>query len=484
MKTTKTLTILMLGLFVCQANVSDAGPIGTTFTYQGRLIDANYPADGLYDFQFKLFDADSDGNQVGPDANKPDVNVVDGYFTVGLDFGSNVFDGNAVWLALKVRPGDLNDPNVYTMLSPRQEITPTPYALQTRGIFVDDTGNVGIGTTNPYRKLHVDGNVTITGPSPVRIDMFGDEVGIDLGSSAIGGNTWSINRDGSSEDFIIQESFPYPPFSGGVFAIEAGTGNVGIGTTTPSSGYLTPLLHLQHDQHLGLVLERTSSPVGKWQIGTGGNGTGNLDIADISTGNNPRLTVDTAGNVGIGTTTPSSGYLTPLLHLQHDQHLGLVLERTNSPVGKWQIGTGGNGTGNLDIADVSTGNQPRLTIDTAGNVGIGTTSPSAGLDVNSTVKIGPNGISFSEIIELTGTTHATMAYLYIPYPSGWNQNNTRVLNGEIKKDHLYWMGLGTFFASPDGTISYYLSSSNICLQYPNFVSFKSKPYRMLLMKTN
>jgi hypothetical protein len=33
-------------------------------TYQGRLIDNNQSAGGLYDFQFKLYDAASDGGSV------------------------------------------------------------------------------------------------------------------------------------------------------------------------------------------------------------------------------------------------------------------------------------------------------------------------------------------------------------------------------------------------------------------------------------
>ena len=71
------------------------------------------------------------------DVNKPEVDVIDGYFTVELDFGS-VFDGNNRWLEIGVRPGDQSDPCVYSLLSPRQKVTPTPYALQTRGLFVEN----------------------------------------------------------------------------------------------------------------------------------------------------------------------------------------------------------------------------------------------------------------------------------------------------------------------------------------------------------
>jgi hypothetical protein len=73
--------------------------MGTVFTYQGRLIDANSAADGLYDFQFKLYDANIAGAQKGSTINNGQVNVIDGYFTVALDFGGGIFDGNDRWLA-------------------------------------------------------------------------------------------------------------------------------------------------------------------------------------------------------------------------------------------------------------------------------------------------------------------------------------------------------------------------------------------------
>jgi hypothetical protein len=133
MKTRKTLTILVLGIMALMPGFARAVPMGTAFTYQGHLYDANYPANGLYDFAFKLYDANVGGGKVGTDVNIGEVDVVDAYFSVELNFG-NVFDGNARWLEIGIRPGDMNDPNSYTTLSPRQEVTPTPYALHTFGI--------------------------------------------------------------------------------------------------------------------------------------------------------------------------------------------------------------------------------------------------------------------------------------------------------------------------------------------------------------
>ncbi len=151
--------VLALGLMVCSAKVSEAAPMGTAFTYQGRLMDANGPAEGQYDFEFKLWMDPCEivyPPPVGDTLTMNDLDVIDGYFTVELDFNSpSAFDGYARWLEISVRPGVENDPCTYEVLLPRQEVTPAPYALQTRGIFVDDAGNVGIGTTNPLLKLHI-----------------------------------------------------------------------------------------------------------------------------------------------------------------------------------------------------------------------------------------------------------------------------------------------------------------------------------------
>ncbi len=124
-------TILALALMVWSAAVSKAVPMSTAFTYQGRLIDANDAADGLYDFQLKLYDDPNVivGRQVGGTIDINDLDVIDGYFTAVFDFGAGVFAGDARWLEIAVRPGELEDPNEYTLLSPRQQITPAPYAI-------------------------------------------------------------------------------------------------------------------------------------------------------------------------------------------------------------------------------------------------------------------------------------------------------------------------------------------------------------------
>ncbi|TFH36779.1 MAG: hypothetical protein E4G99_04130 [Anaerolineales bacterium] len=49
--------------------------IGTSFTYQGSLIDGGSPASGAYDFEFKLFNDASVGTQVGSTVTKDDIEM-------------------------------------------------------------------------------------------------------------------------------------------------------------------------------------------------------------------------------------------------------------------------------------------------------------------------------------------------------------------------------------------------------------------------
>jgi len=103
--------------------------LGSTSTYQGRLADNGSPANGSYDFEFRLWDAATLGSQVGSTVTREDVVVSDGLFVVDLSFGAS-FQGQALWLAISVRPGSSTGP--YTALSPRQPITAAPYAHSLR----------------------------------------------------------------------------------------------------------------------------------------------------------------------------------------------------------------------------------------------------------------------------------------------------------------------------------------------------------------
>ena len=82
-----------------------AGSLDNTFTYQGRLKDANGPANGWYDVAFSLFTTATGVAPVGVVTNVA-VGVTNGLFTTLVQF-TNAFDGTAYWLGLGVRGNSL-----------------------------------------------------------------------------------------------------------------------------------------------------------------------------------------------------------------------------------------------------------------------------------------------------------------------------------------------------------------------------------------
>jgi hypothetical protein len=125
MKSRAVGTILLAAAW-CAPLATAQTPLGTGFTYQGRLGDGGTPATGTYDVQLSLFDAPSAGAQAGSTLTRDDVVVANGLFTVTLDFGA-VFGGSKRWLQLGVRPGAST--GAFVLLAPRQELAPAPNAV-------------------------------------------------------------------------------------------------------------------------------------------------------------------------------------------------------------------------------------------------------------------------------------------------------------------------------------------------------------------
>lgn len=175
-----TLFFLMVGLVAWSAAATSARAqaLGTSFTYQGLLSSGGSPLTGTADIRFSLWSQSSGGNQVGTTQQALGVNVVQGRFTVMLDFG-NVFLGQERWVQIDVRTpafGGGGAGPAFTPLSPRQPIGAVPYALfalntanpnpfATSGAnYVLNNGNLGLGVDPPANKLSVNGAVqSITG---------------------------------------------------------------------------------------------------------------------------------------------------------------------------------------------------------------------------------------------------------------------------------------------------------------------------------
>ena len=114
---------------------------GTAFTYQGFLQNNGSPASGTFSFTFSLYATNTNGIALAGPITNGGVGVSNGLFTATIDFGTNAFTGSNVWLQIGVAT---NGVSTFTSLTPRQLLTPTPYAVFAgNGVF---TGDYGGGT--------------------------------------------------------------------------------------------------------------------------------------------------------------------------------------------------------------------------------------------------------------------------------------------------------------------------------------------------
>lgn len=121
------ITLLLIGIGSAMAE-----PMGTGFTYQGELQNTGVAIDGQVEFEFEPFDAVSGGSSLASTVIQT-LMLNGGIFSTELDFGSLPFTGEAVWLEVRVR----EDSGSFTTLSPRQAITPAPYALHAQSVAMD-----------------------------------------------------------------------------------------------------------------------------------------------------------------------------------------------------------------------------------------------------------------------------------------------------------------------------------------------------------
>ena len=139
MKTKLLGMITLVVLSTCNLPLP-AAPLGTAFTYQGRLSSGGNAAIGFYDFQFKLFDALTGGVQQGSTVTVSAVGVSNGLFTATVDFGST-YTGSALWLQVAT---STNGAGSFTTLTPRQALTATPYASYAPNAGAAATANTAV----------------------------------------------------------------------------------------------------------------------------------------------------------------------------------------------------------------------------------------------------------------------------------------------------------------------------------------------------
>lgn len=241
------ITLALTLMLVAPADAQETAKVAASsaFTYQGQLIENDVPSNLNSDFRFLLYDAASAGNQVGSTVTLYDVPVINGIFTVDLDFGIAAFDGNARWLQIEVRsPTEpAGSGGVFTPMLPRQELTAVPYAL--RALSGGGSGGqwdvVGSAITNS----NAPGFVGINRSSPITgNEYFGIQA--PVGNGTYGG--MYIGTDGDTgRPFYgyttgLETAWTYLNGADGSWRLyNSGerisvleTGHVGIGTTNPS----------------------------------------------------------------------------------------------------------------------------------------------------------------------------------------------------------------------------------------------------------
>lgn len=274
----KLLTLLLLA-------ASPALAQGTAFTYNGRLNHNGAAANGAHDLRFTLYDADAAGVAVGGPLSVSPVEVANGLFTVRIDFGVNTFTGPARWLQVEVRPMGGAD---YTVLSPRQEVTSSPYAIRAQTAGSVASGTVTAGQLN-------------TGLAPTRGQFLsydgGNLMWSDPGVAA--GNIWSL-------------------LNGNAYL---STGNVGIGTSTPTTGIRLDVVGatLLRPGNGNIQFGAPNGELGQAIMPTAGNRADlRFDGATLKllagAGNGPPssqngIAVHTSGNVSIGSLEPPQAKL-------------------------------------------------------------------------------------------------------------------------------------------------------------------------------
>jgi hypothetical protein len=365
--------IILLGI----ANPAQAQ--STAFTYNGRLNLNGVPVNGAHEMRFTLYDASAGVNVVAGPLPPISADVVNGLFTVRIDFGAGVFTGPARWLSVEVRPVG----GAYTILTPRQEVLSSPYSIraQTAGSVADSSVAVDQLAT---------GGIP---PAPGQFLSY-DGTNLNWSDPGLGGGAvWS--RNGTDAYF--------------------NNGNVGIGTMSPRTplevngvlrstrlGNAEQYLQLDGGDPASIRMTAHSIPAAEKSLviqnlsGETTPGANNsIQFALGTTASSfTKMVITKDGNVGIGTTDPFAGNR---LHVAGAALIepggsggGFIAFHT--PDTETGLTISGNGSKRADIrfdgttlkllAADSAGppsSANGIAINTSGNVGIGTTTPVAKL---------------------------------------------------------------------------------------------------------
>ncbi len=217
-------------LLIWLAGVGAAFGQTTQFTYQGKLSDNSAPVNGSYDFVFTLWDAAANGNQIGSLVALQNTQVVNGIFTVQLDFGAAAFNGAARYLEITVKLSG-NPASLPTLLTPRQLVTSTPYAIKSLGAVSADSLSVACVNCITSNQIASVNGSAVTGTIPVASVPAGSSDYIQNTISQQPSSNFNISGTGKADTIDVATQYNI----GGLRILSnAGSNNLIAGTNAGS----------------------------------------------------------------------------------------------------------------------------------------------------------------------------------------------------------------------------------------------------------
>lgn len=237
---------------------------------------------------------------------------------------------------------------------------------------ITNTGNVGIGTTNPATPLHVDlGTVDVK----AQLNAIGGFDGMLVEGTNASYNLIGGNGDKYSLGALNNGDFRIYNEGGAGYALTLNnSGKLGIGTTDPQEKLDISAGNIRLDDSRQITWATTDANIGRVRI-TGSEAADNITFF---TDNSERMRLTNTG-LGIGTTSPAvsldvNGSARALNVYVADNiiHDG----DTNTLIGF-----------DTDAIKLTTSGAERLRVNSLGNVGIGTTGPSQKLHVSGNARL-------------------------------------------------------------------------------------------------